>query len=419
MRFLHVSHQYPPAIGGSEKYIADLSEALAARGHQVDVFTTRATDYHSWRSELPPFERRNGVAVYRFNSFRRRGYMWRMLHFGLRNYWRTRSARYEPFIFWGGGPNSMGMVWAMWQRAKQYDLIHLNCLVYTHVVYGYWIAKKLGLPVVVTPHAHIEQEQTYNIGFQRKVLLGADHIIADTTAERDRFLEIGVNPWQVSVNGVGLDLTAYRHDMDTVTARRKLNLPEDAFVVLFLGRKVRYKGWDLALDAYASLREQFPQLHFLAVGPETDESEKMWTHYQHIPGIHIMGKVSESEKLTALQACDCLMLPSAGEAFGIVFLEAWLMGKPVIGLRTKAVASLVQHGHDGLLAEPGNLADLTTALAHLVTKPQLARQMGQNGRQKVLQHYTTDRIAQKTEAIYMQTLRHHWQKTHQEMNGQR
>ncbi len=418
MRFLHVTHQYPPAIGGSEKYIADLSEALVARGHQVDVFTTRAKNYHSWRDELPPADQQNGVTVYRFSSFRRRDYMWRMLHFGLRNYWRTRARRYEPFIFWGGGPNSVSMAWAMWRQAKKYDLVHLNCLVYTHVAYGYWIAKKLGLPVVVTPHAHIEQEQTYNIGFQRKVLFGADHVIAVTTAERDRFLEMGVNPWQVSVTGNGLNLNAYRHNMDTATARRKLNLPQDAFIVLFLGRKIQYKGWNLALDAYVSLREQYPQLHFLAVGPETDESTRLWTHYQHTPGIYVMGRVSEADKLAALQACDCLILPSAGEAFGIVFLEAWLMGKPVIGLRTKAVASLVQHGYDGLLAEPGNLANLTTSLAHLVTYPQLARQMGQRGRQKVLKQYTTDHIASKTEAIYMQILRRHWRKIRRETNSQ-
>ncbi len=411
MRFLHVTHQYPPAIGGSEKYIADLSEALVARGHQVDVFTTRAKDYHSWRAELPPFDCQNGVTVYRFASLRRGPMTWRMLHFGLRNYWRTRSRRYEPFIFLGGGPNSAGMAWAMWRRAGQYDLIHLNCLVYTHVVYGYRIAKRLGLPVVMTPHAHIEQEQTYNIGFQRAALLGADHVIADTTAERDRFLELGVNPWQVSVSGVGLNLAAYRHDMDTAAARKKLNLLPDAFIVLFLGRKVQYKGWDMALEAYTAIREQYPHLHFLAVGPETDDSARLWPRYQHTPGIHVMGKVSEADKLAALQACDCLILPSAGEAFGIVFLEAWLMGKPVIGLRTQAVSSLVQHGYDGLLAEPGNPADLTALLAHLVTNPHLARQMGRRGRQKVLQHYTTAHIANKTEAIYMQTLRRHRRKT--------
>ncbi|RME97895.1 MAG: glycosyltransferase family 1 protein [Chloroflexi bacterium] len=411
LRVLHVTHQYLPAIGGSEKYIADLSESLVERGHQVDVFTARSVDYHTWRNDLPPYDQQNGVNIYRFASLRRGPLTWRALHFGLRNYWRTRARRFEPFIFFGGGPNSPGMAWALWRQARQYDLIHLNCLVYTHVIYGYWIARRLGVPVVITPHAHIEQEQTYNIGFQREALLGADHVIAVTTAERDRLLELGISPWRVSVTGNGLNVPAYRHNLDTVSAREKLNLPQDAFIVLFLGRKVRYKGWDMALDAYAALKPQIPGLHFLAVGPETDDSAQLWPKYRDLSGLHVLGRVSDEEKLAALQACDCLILPSAGEAFGIVFLEAWLMGKPVIGLRTVAVSSLVEHGRDGLLAEPGNLAGVTAALAQLATHPNLARKLGENGRQKVLRRYTTERIAAKTEAIYFQTLRRHRRET--------
>ena len=58
MRMLYVTHQYPPAIGGSEKYVGDLSQELAARGHQVDVFTSRSRDYHTWKNELGPREQR-------------------------------------------------------------------------------------------------------------------------------------------------------------------------------------------------------------------------------------------------------------------------------------------------------------------------------------------------------------------------
>ena len=191
MRLSHVTHQYPPAIGGSEGYIADLSEELAARGHQVDVFTGQSRDFRTWRSELPGFEHREGVNVYRFHSLQRRGYMWRTLHFGLRNYWRTRAWWYEPFIFFGGGPLCPRMFWEMLWRGRQYDLIHLNCLVYAHVVYGYWTARILNVPVIVTPHAHAEQEVTYNIGYQRAVLAGCDYILADTPAERELFINLG------------------------------------------------------------------------------------------------------------------------------------------------------------------------------------------------------------------------------------
>ena len=403
MRLLHVTQRYPPAIGGAEKYIADLSEELSRRGHQVDVFTSRALDFYTWKNKLPPFERLNGVNVYRFRSMQRRSWVWKVLSFGLRNYWRTRSRRYEPFIFVGGGPISPGMFWAMLTRGRRYDLIHLNCLVYSHVAYGYWAARWLNVPVVVTPHAHAGQDVTYNIGYQRDVMFGCDHVIADTAAERGLLLDLGLDPWRVSVGGTGLHPDQYENGQDQ--ARRRLGLPQDGFILLFLGRKSDYKGLDIALEAYLALRAQYPEMCFLAVGPETDYSRALWSRYQDVPGLHVLGVVSDEEKLAALQACNCLVLPSVGEAFGIVFLEAWIVGRPVIGARTLAVSAVIQHGQDGFLAAPGDAADLAACIARLIADPDLARRMGARGREKVLRRYTIPRIADRVEGIYLRVLR--------------
>ena len=404
MRLLHVTHQYPPAIGGSEKYIADISEELAARGHQVDVFTSRSRDYRSWRNELPHFEHRNGVNVYRFRSLQRRKYVWRILHFGLWRYWRTRSRWWEPFIFFGGGPLSLSMFWQMALCGRQYDLIHLNCLVYAHVAYGYWAAHLLNVPVVVTPHAHAEQEVTYNIGYQRAVLAGADHILADTPGEQAFLTGLGLPPERVSVGGLGLCQAQYPPG-DTQSARRALGLPEDKFVFLFLGRKDRYKGLEIALQAFAQLQTQFPGLYFLAVGPETEDSRAFWPQYQGLKNLHILGAVSEEVKATVLQACDCLVLPSEGEAFGIVFLEAWIMGKPVIGARTQAVNTVIDAGRDGLLAAPNDITDLACCMAYLVTNPEKCQEFGERGRAKVLAHYTVTRVGDRVEQVYHKILR--------------
>jgi len=404
MRILHVTHQYAPAIGGAEKYIVDLSEELVRRGHQVDVLTSRALDFHSWRNELPGFEQRNGVDVYRFRSLRRRDWVWAVLDFGLRRYWPRRRRRYEPLIFFGGGPIAPGLLWAMLSRGRRYDLIHLNCLVYSHAAYGYWAARRRGVPVVVTPHAHASQEVTYNVGYQRAVMAGCDHVIADTPAERDLLLELGLDPWRVSVGGTGLDPTQYE-DGSALEARRRLGLPLDAFVILFLGRKSDYKGLNVALEAHVALRRQRSNLHLLAVGPETDYSRALWTRYGNQEGVHVQGAVSHDEKLAALRACDCLVLPSIAEAFGIVFLESWIMERPVVGARTGAVSSVISEGEDGLLAAPGDAADLAACIARLATDPERARQMGTRGREKVLHRYTVPRIGDRVEGIYLRTLR--------------
>lgn len=404
MRILHVTHQYPPAIGGSEKYIADLSEEMVMRHHQVDIYTSRSLDYQTWRNELDSFEVQNGVNVHRFRSVQRRAFHWRMLHFGARRYWQTRARRHEALMFLGGGPLCPGMFRQLLTRAHEYDLVHLNCLVYSHVAYGYWAARRHRVPIVITPHAHAGQEVTYNIGYQRAVMAGCDHVIADTSAERDLLLETGLDPSRVSIGGIGIDPAKYATG-SAAEARQRLGLPGDAFVVLFLGRKSDYKGLDLAVQAHISLRSQQTGLHLLAVGPETDYSRTLWARYGDLEGLHVRGAVPYEQKLDALQACDCLVLPSIGEAFGIVFLEAWIMGKPVVGARTGVMSSVVTDGQDGLLAATNDAADLAACIAQLAADPDGARRMGAKGHDKVLRLYTVRRIADRVEGIYLRVLR--------------
>lgn len=407
MRILHVTHQYPPAIGGSEKYIADLSEELIVRGHQVDVFTSRSVDYQTWRNDLDSFEVQNGVNVHRFRSVRRRAFHWHMLHFGARRYWQTHAMRHEALMFLGGGPLCPGMFWQLLTRVHEYDLVHLNCLVYSHVAYGYWAARWRRTPVIVTPHAHAGQEVTYNIGYERAVMAGSDHVIAVTDAERQMLLDLGLDPWRVSVSGNGLKLEEYEagHRWNQASARRHLGLPEEGFYMLFLGRKSDYKGVGLALKAYSALRAERPDLNFVAVGPETNYSQALWSRYGDLEGLHVRGAVPHEEKLAALQACDCLVLPSAGEAFGIVFLEAWIMGKAVVGARTPVMSSVIADGQDGLLAATGDAADLAACIARLAADPEGARRMGAQGRDKVLRLYTVPRITDRVEGIYLRVLR--------------
>jgi glycosyltransferase involved in cell wall biosynthesis len=408
MRFLHVTHQYPPAIGGSEKYIADLSEKLAERGHEVDVYTSRAVDFHTWANVLAPFDRQNGVNVHRFWSMYRRGSVWRMLHFGLRHYWKNRSKFFEPFIFFGGGPIAPGMFAQIVRNGRSYDLIHLNCLVYSHVIYGYWAAKLRGVPVIVTPHLHPEQEVTYNIGFQRTVLQGADHILADTPAEHNFLLnlDLELKPERISTIGVGLDPAKYPTN-NPQAARRNLNLPEKGTMLLFLGRKSKYKGLALVLAAFSELQAEFADLFLVAAGPETEESQALWTQYGDLKNLHVMAKVEEAQKLQLLQACDLLVLPSLGEAFGIVYLEAWLLGKPVIGADIMAVRNVITHGVDGFLAEPNNITALKTYIRKLLDNTELRYEMGQNGRNKVLAHYTISQMTDRLEKAYAGTLAFH------------
>jgi glycosyltransferase involved in cell wall biosynthesis len=399
MRILYVTHQYPPAIGGAEKYVADLSQELAGRGHAVDVFTSRSLDYRTWANELDAHERVNGVNIYRFRSMRRTLFTWRVLRWSVGRYRLTRSRLYEPFIFLGGGPLSPGLFAALLSRLPQYDLVHLNSLVYSHALYSYVAARWRKVPVVITPHVHIDQELTYGVGYQLRVLRGSDQVIADTDCERDFMLGLGLGPERVITAGIGLRPEEYS-SRDAAVCRQRLGIPADAFVMLFLGRQVEYKGLGTALEAFKILQKRCPNLYFVVAGLETDYSRDLFSRHQGRPGLIQLGTVSDDRRLDALHACDCLVLPSAEEAFGIVFLEAWIAGKPVIGPRTAAISSVIQDGVDGWLVPHDDPLALAKILEKWIDSPRLARQMGSYGRRKVIQRHTWKAVADVVEEAY-------------------
>lgn len=406
MRVLHVSHQYTPAIGGSERYIADLSEELVRRGHQVDIFTSRALDYHTWKSVLPERETINGVNVRRFHALPRRGHTWRALDIGLGNYWRKRSSIYEPFIFYGNGPIMPGLFAAILAEAHRYDLMHINQLHYAHAATAYLAAKWRNLPVVITPHLHAEQRETYDVGYMQDILRGSKVILTVTNAEREFLLQQGYPPMQVVTGGNSLNLDRFP-PLETSHARARLGIPLDAFVVLFLGRKTRYKGLEPSVRAFLALAQQHPHAFFVAMGPETEHSLKLWREVGKRPDLLVRERVEDDERLAALAAADVLLMPSTGEAFGIVYLEAWAYRKPVIGAPIQAVKALISDGVDGWLIDPEDVEAITARLAWLASHPEAARAAGEAGHDKLLRRYTTPRIADVVESAYVRAQRRH------------
>jgi glycosyltransferase involved in cell wall biosynthesis len=307
-------------------------------------------------------------------------------------------------ILAGNGPVCPGLFWSVLKQAPNYHLIHINNLHYAHALTAFAAAKRRGLRIVLTPHIHVEQPVTYDVRYMRAMLEGSDHIIADTRAEREFLIDTGLDHQRVTTAGVGVRLEEFP-TLDKRACRRELGLPDDAFVLFFLGRKTEYKGLDLLLEAFAALQQQYPRLHLLAVGRETAYSEALWARYSGLPRLIRHGNVPESTRLSALNACDCLVVPSSGEAFGIVYLEAWVVGKPVIALQTQATSSLIDDGKDGYLVPPRSLARIVERIVCLLKDPDQAQQMGEQGRTKVLNRYTVSRIVDITESVYLRVLR--------------
>lgn len=381
--------------------MVNLSEALAARGHHVQVFTTRSLDYRTWENALPSHERLAEVEIRRFASVPRRERTYRLLAYGYANYRRTRSAIYEPFILFGNGPLAPGLFWRLLAEGRRYDVIHVSALPYAHVWYTYLAAKARRVPLVITPFLHTPQPDIFDVGCYNAALRGADRVIAMTMVERGYLVERGVEPDRIAMGGVGV-----RHDEVTPCKRgiwrAQFGIPEDAFALLFLGRRASYKGLDTLLEAYMRLRTSHPATVLLLAGPSTPDWEALRVRYEDAPGILDYGRVSDEDKARILDACDVLVLPSTGESFGIVLIEAWMLGKPVIGARSGALAEMITEGRDGFLITPGDAEGLAARLRALADNPPLRQCLGEQGFYKAMTRYTLERVTDDMERVYAQ-----------------
>lgn len=195
--------------------------------------------------------------------------------------------------------------------------------------------------------------------------------------------------------------------LDQRQSRARFALPENGFVILFLGRKTEYKGLDVCLEAFSALRQKRQDVYFLALGPESDFSQRLWPRYGDLDGLIVRGLVSDEERLAALAACDVFVMPSTGEAFGIVYLEAWAYRKPIIGAQIASVSSIISDGEDGFLVESRQVAPLVSHLTCLADNRELARTMGERGRDKLERRYTVERIADIVEGTCARVVRRH------------
>ena len=105
--------------------------------------------------------------------------------------------------------------------------------------------------------------------------------------------------------------------------------------------------------------------------------------------------VSDQEKAALLASASVVVYPSRAEAFGIVFLEAWSFGVPVVGCRAGAIPDVVEDGVNGLLISPGDSVALASSVSYLIENPAEARRLGAAGQRRVREEHTWEAVAQR------------------------
>jgi glycosyltransferase involved in cell wall biosynthesis len=158
--------------------------------------------------------------------------------------------------------------------------------------------------------------------------------------------------------------------------REQLGIADDTKVLLFVGRldaAERYKGYDNVVEAMAILRR--PDIVFLVVGDGNDRArlEELVTGRNLNSQVRFLGAVSDEELPKLYSIADLFVMPSQGEGFGIVFLEAMLSGTPCIGGRSDGAAEALQQGALGVLVDSTDVNDLALAITDSLRSTTLLR----------------------------------------------
>ncbi len=154
------------------------------------------------------------------------------------------------------------------------------------------------------------------------------------------------------------------------------------FIVLCVCRFYSRKRVHVLLHAAAFLRARIPELEvrIVGAGPEGPRLRRLWRELDLEENVRWLGDVTAAQLASEYNRADVFCLPSIQEGFGIVFLEAMAVGKPIIAARASAVPEVVRHG---LLVEPESADALADAIEKLYGDSQLRTSLAEHGRRDV------------------------------------
>ncbi len=233
---------------------------------------------------------------------------------------------------------------------------------------------------------------------QRIGLAATDGILSNSRFTLDRFFEF--NPEWSRIPGTVCWLGLNR-DLDTQTHQKTVSV-DGLPSVLIVGRMTgseRYKGHEELIAVWSDVRRFIPgaRLEIVGGGDARVDIEARAERLGHIRtgAIRFLGRVPYGELRDCYRRTDVFAMPSCGEGFGLVYLEAMGEAKPCIASTNDAACEVVLGDETGLLVRYGDRPALTRVIAELLSDADKRRRLGSAGRDRLLQHFTEEHFGQR------------------------
>ena len=287
------------------------------------------------------------------------------------------------------------------------DVICASSSSYLYMTYP--LEKQSRQPFVFMGAVHFSENETYNPIFSKamEAIKMSAAYIANTVFEKNRLTLFGIDESKVKIAGCGVDVKVMIKAVPPNTFREKYGIGP-GLIVGYVGRHVASKGLGLLLEAMQLLWKKGEHYQLIIAGSPTDYTAEIKKKVQQlgafVTNVIFITDFSDDEKIGIFNNLDVFVSVSTEESFGIEYLEAWACKKPVIGANVGAVRSVIDHGINGFLVEPGNSVELAIRIDELCNYEGKRQEMGLAGFNKVQAEYSWDIITEKYRQIYIDAI---------------
>jgi len=312
----------------------------------------------------------------------------------------------RQICFRGFGRRKISFVLRMIRASMSFDggSAHFVLAAHPNLALPAWLMKIFSRSIRIIVMAHGVEVWTRLPLLRRKALSHADLILGPSTDTVQKLTAVqGIAPSKI--RKLPWPLSPYFLAM--AERPEQLGLPPNfpqGRTILTVGRWAsaeRYKGIDNLIRVTARLRARFTTLHLVVIGQGDDlpRLRQLAIDEGVADSVDFLGHLSREELAACYANADVFAMPSSGEGFGIVFLEAMAFAKPIVGTACGGTTDLVEHGANGLLVPPDDVGKLAEALESLMENDSFRTRLGRHGAELVRAKYGFENFKIELEQI--------------------
>lgn len=397
---------FPDEMGGSKRYIYEISKRLVTKGHNVHVIVKKA------KKSLPSEETINGIHIHRYNII-------------------SRGIFLSHISYILGDLRLFNKL----TKKVQFDFINFH---HPLSAFGVNLSRKSkGIPKVYTNHSpwieevktgFISEESSYSFWkkylksllyafmmwesklIERYSLYKSNKIIVLSEYNKDLIRDIhNIPSSKVKIIPGGVDTTKFKPTKDKSTVKEKLGLPSNRFLIFAVGRLIPRKGFDILTEAIPKVISKNKNVYFV-IGGEGQLEKYLNTMIKKLnleTYVNLKGFIDDELIPLYYQAADLFVVPSRVlEPFGLITIEALSSGTPVLGTPIGGTKEILSKLDKNLLfngTDPDSISDLIIDFVNSKSPTQID-ELRKRCRAYVIKNYSWDIVISNLERIYMDAI---------------